>query len=137
MNSIRVEQQTGLNIERASDIQFDLYIDERSFLELVTDYELPFAKGLAGAYALYSVPLKHKSILLCLGQESYAYPVMGCDCGFADCWPLYAHITRTAEGIRWDSFEQPHRKQWNYCGLGPFLFDVEEYEREMSKICVD
>lgn len=53
--------------------------------------------------------------------------LLGCQCGEVGCWPLLARIRAEGESVLWDSFEHPHRKERDYSGFGPFVFDSEQY----------
>jgi hypothetical protein len=69
------------------------------------------------------------------GAHSDKTELLGCTCGCRGCWPLAVRITVSEEMhcVTWDSFEQPHR-EWDYSGLGPFCFELEQYLNEIRKI---
>jgi hypothetical protein len=72
-------------------------------------------------------------------QNSYfakmgAVYLLGCQCGEVGCWPLMARIRAEGESVVWDSFEQPHRKDRDYSGFGPFVFDEEQYRGAVAAI---
>ena len=59
--------------------------------------------------------------------------VLGCTCGYTDCWPFQVTIDESENLVIWHSFRNPHRK-WDYSDLGPFVFDKSEYYREIDKL---
>jgi hypothetical protein len=72
------------------------------------------------------------------GSHMYCGPrektvLLGCTCGDAGCWPLMARIEVTATEVRWNDFEQPHRREWSHAGLGPLAFSREHYMRELDE----
>ncbi|HZG16466.1 MAG TPA: hypothetical protein VE710_15860 [Candidatus Bathyarchaeia archaeon] len=142
MDKIRFEERIGEESEKIVKI----YINERSFIDLVKEYETSFAGSIAGDYAwLWSdvvfLPSRHF-----LGEPIYELDfyngksaVLGCECGIVECWPLVAKITLTQDTVTWSDFEQPHRGpesaggHWDYRTFGPFVFDRKEYESQLSK----
>jgi hypothetical protein len=60
--------------------------------------------------------------------------LLGCQCGEVGCWPLLARIRAEGESVVWDSFEQPHRKDRDYSGFGPFIFDAEQYREAVAAL---
>lgn len=60
--------------------------------------------------------------------------LLGCECGEVGCWPLLARILSGSESVMWDSFEQPHRKERDYSGFGPFVFDAEQYREAIAAL---
>jgi hypothetical protein len=58
--------------------------------------------------------------------------VLGCQCGEVGCWPLLARITVGEESVTWDSFQQPHRKERDYSGFGPLVFDAQQYREAVA-----
>jgi hypothetical protein len=60
--------------------------------------------------------------------------LLGCQCGEVGCWPLMARIRAEGESIVWDSFEQPHRKDRDYSGFGPFVFDLKQYREAVEAL---
>ncbi|MEU4087752.1 hypothetical protein [Streptomyces aureus] len=61
-------------------------------------------------------------------------PLLGCNCGEWGCWPLMADITVTSALVTWDSFEQPHRRERDYSGFGPFQFDRPQYDGALKDL---
>jgi hypothetical protein len=60
--------------------------------------------------------------------------LLGCECGEVGCWPLMARIKTEGEFVMWDSFEQPHRKERDYSGFGPFVFDAKQYREAVAAL---
>ena len=60
--------------------------------------------------------------------------LLGCQCGEVGCWPLIARIRAERESVVWDCFEQPHRKERDYSGFGPFVFDTEQYREAVAAL---
>jgi hypothetical protein len=109
-------------------------IDGASLTELIDRFEI--AAGMQPAGDAYGglIPDNFRSSILhhFLGRSTNAMgpktPVLGCDCGVWDCWPLMARITATADFVTWDSFEQPHRTTRDCTAFGPFHFDRPRYD---------
>jgi hypothetical protein len=60
--------------------------------------------------------------------------LLGCQCGEVGCWPLIARIRTEGDSVVWDSFEQPHRRDRDYSGFGPFVFDAEQYREAIADL---
>jgi len=61
--------------------------------------------------------------------------VLACGaCGELGCWPLYAAVSVGGESVTWSAFEQPHRRDRDYTGLGPFEFDREQYQAAVERL---
>lgn len=73
-----------------------------------------------------------------LGDKAFrpgrAVMVLGCSCGHADCWPLYARITADKHTVVWDQFRHPRRRERDYSGFGPYTFDRKQYETVLEKL---
>ena len=65
------------------------------------------------------------------GGKENPVTVLACACGEDACWPLEADIQRAGDTYRWSNFRQPHRRQRDYAGFGPFVFDADQYEAEL------
>jgi len=61
-------------------------------------------------------------------------PVLGCECGEWGCWPLLARVVVDQDAVTWTDFEQPHRRDRDYSGFGPFVFDRRAYEEAVAAI---
>ncbi len=60
--------------------------------------------------------------------------LLSCDCGEVGCWPLMAHVETLGETIQWNLFQQPFRKERDYSGFGPFVFDAYEYRKTVAAL---
>ena len=76
-----------------------------------------------------------------LGQSETEYgancdktAVLECgECGLPGCWPFAVKISVLPDVVMWSDFEQPHRS-WDYSKLGPFRFDLQEYQAQLLKL---
>jgi hypothetical protein len=111
---------------------------------LVTAYEEGRGFDVVGGYGGI-VPEAFNYGLLSdyyLGASEHRYwgqigkiAVLGCgDCGEVGCWPLYARVHLADGSVLWNDFEQPHRRDRNYGGLGPFTFEEDAYRREAASL---
>lgn len=118
-------------------------IDGESLVALVSQFEA--AKG-------YTDPIGGYGPLVC---EKYLGPMdkcfrglneavendergevylLGCECGVNSCWPLVGYIRFTDTQVVWERFSHPFREKRDYSDLGPFKFDLAQYQREVAKI---
>ncbi|WP_329789105.1 hypothetical protein V1227_32765 [Lentzea sp. DG1S-22] len=67
-------------------------------------------------------------------QPGKSQLVLGCSCGHADCWPLYARIIAHGDMVVWDEFRQPRRRERDYIGFGPYRFDRARYEAVVAEL---
>lgn len=58
--------------------------------------------------------------------------LLGCECGFVECWPLFVRTTLSESLVVWSDFEQLHRP-WTY-DLGPYVFERDAYERALAAV---
>lgn len=141
MNKFEIKCQSITNEENSEDsttsYEVDFYIDGRSFMEMVKEFESPFADDLAGNY-ITTINRCTENFLLgrCPdeGKENDKTELLICTCGCSGCWPLATRIRIEDNRVIWDRFEQPHRKDWDYSGFGPFVFDLDEYKQEIQKV---
>ena len=122
-----------------------IFINGRNLVDMVREVELPFAARegkphLAGNYVGLPVEavLFPSRRLLGDGEECHddwggRISVLGCGCGVVGCWPLQVVIDATEDDVTWSGFEQPHRRRWDHDGLGPFVFDRDEYEAALRR----
>jgi hypothetical protein len=61
-------------------------------------------------------------------------PLLGCNCGEWGCWPMLARIVATDEQVQWLDFAQPHRREWDYSGFGPFTFVRAGYDDALADL---
>ena len=131
-----------------SEPELRVLIDEVDLIELVRRVELPDAEreghpDIAGGYAgLAAWRLRGRLRDHFLGDEDshlYCGPrektvLLGCTCGEPGCWPLMARVEVSRLEVRWDEFEQPHRRgRWSHATLGPFVFDRRPYEATLTQ----
>jgi len=109
--------------------------------EIVREAELPFARAdaapeLAGQYEGLLAgpdivwPSRHfmgEPALSCAERTV----LLGCVCGFADCWPLMARADVTATTVTWGDWRSG-RESWDLSGLRALVFDRGQYERALQ-----
>jgi len=126
-------------IDKANYETIAIFINGEDLRNIIKEVELPFAKKenheeFAGRYiGLISKDLKRELL------DQYEYDekatVLGCVCGYADCWPLRINIIETEDVVIWSDFEQPFREDtWDYSALKPFKFDKKQYYLELEKL---
>jgi hypothetical protein len=62
--------------------------------------------------------------------------LLGCGCGEVGCWPLIASVYQKDDTIRWDGFVQPHRRERDYSGFGPYTFSRAQYEDAVKDLLI-
>jgi len=120
------------------------YVNGLALRELAREVELAPAtasgeRKLAGSYA--GVP-RYNDILWpsrhFLGEPEPSWfedgdtVLLGCECGEWGCWPLTAKVEVTDALVTWSGFRNGHR-DWDLSGLGPYVFDRDQYERALGK----
>lgn len=137
MNRLDVECEQKLDDCGEAFTHVSFHIDGRPLLEMVREFEAPFAGELAGAYDSHACDCYTADFLTGLEQAGDDEPgkteLLCCTCGCMGCWPLYARITVDGNSVTWDGFEQPHR-DWSYEGFGPFVFDLDQYRSAIALI---
>jgi hypothetical protein len=123
------------------------WINGVSLIELARRVERPFAAleghpEIAGGYHGLpgSVALGPGSVLLGHLETDGALPyldagqltVLCCECGEPGCWPLTTRFEVDDLWVVWRDFAQPHRYEWDLGGLGPFVFDRDQYEHAVT-----
>lgn len=109
------------------------FVDGQSLVELVAAFEEGQRFQPSGGYAglvLSNFRFGELRQYLVGEQESWPgsrVPLLGCDCGEWGCWPLVATVTVQGDLVTWTDFEQPHRKERDYSGFGPYTFDARQY----------
>lgn len=124
-------------------------INGRPLVDIIRDIELPYAiaqgtpskaGGYMGHHPDYIRRIRYELLGLVTPTDyDGKVPILGCVCGFVDCWPLLARITTTEQQVTWSEFEQPYRSErkppvWRYDELGPFVFNRIQYEAEVAKV---
>ncbi len=125
-----------------------ILINGCDLIDRLREVELPFAireghPSIAGSYQGLSSHELFEDAEVLLGKvhpPGSKTTLLGCTCGFPDCWPSYVKITVEKDHIIWNDFEQPHRgaskgaDQWSYEALGPFVFDRAQYMGEVERM---
>jgi hypothetical protein len=142
-----------VKLDYRSGLVADLIVDGRTLQDRASQIELPYATQegypeLAGGYESIAAEILAPPSRYLFGEppetakadNKHRLPLLDCSCGFYGCWPLCALITVEAEKVIWSDFTQPYRSQellcdpgdvvWSYTGLGRFIFDLSEYEKE-------
>jgi hypothetical protein len=124
-----------LPIDETTAVQVVPVIDDRSLVEIVGEYETTRGYEPAGGYGglVPSFFRFGKLDRYFLGEQEpwiggIPIAVLACDCGELGCWPLQVSLEITAGDVTWRELKQPHRPQWDYSDLGPFIFDRDQYE---------
>jgi hypothetical protein len=120
------------------------FIDGRSFVELVTEYEESHGWEDAGIHeglVLGREQLQDLPRYLLDGQslEQFAPTgtvLLGCTCGIIDDGPFYGTLLVTDDQVTWVEFKNPmavgRGLGWDYSDLGPFVFDRAQYEQAIT-----
>jgi hypothetical protein len=90
--------------------------------------------GLIPAYYLFGAASAHYLGRAVMVSEDEKVPVLGCECGEWGCWPLLTRVVVDGDAVIWTDFEQPHRRDRDYSGFGPFIFDRRAYEEAVADI---
>lgn len=138
MNHLEVKCERKLNAEGGIYYAVSFFVDGRSLLDMIREFESAFAQDLAGSYANHYFGNYTETFLLG-GQPEYGEKgdkteLLSCgDCGCLGCWPFATRIYVNGDAVVWDKFEQPHRT-WSYTDFGPFMFDLKEYSNAIKQI---
>lgn len=133
LNVIELRLQPG---PEADSRVVRVLIDGQDLIDRVRKMEIPFALAednphLAGAYSgMATEEWQIRSEADADGRR----PVLGCECGVVDCWPLVARVVTGKDTVTWSDFKQPFRPRWSDAALGPFVFDRVQYQAELAKI---
>ena len=138
MNQLDVKYVRKVNEDDGVYYEIEFIVDGRSFIEMIREFEAPFAKDLAGSYSNIFYKQYTEDFLLgrqpkC-GSNHDKTELLGCACGCPGCWSFAVCIHVRNKTVRWEDFEQPDREGWNYEGFGPFVFDLNQYKAAMAKI---
>jgi hypothetical protein len=117
-----------------------IYVDDIPLRDLARHAELPYASAegrpdLAGQYAGLLAgpdilwPSRHflGEPVLHAGGRTY---LLGCVCGFADCWNLTARITLARGTVAWSDWATGHR-DWDLTAIGTLTFGRGQYEHAL------
>jgi len=137
-----------------SEIRFDVepwaptgtlltpFIDGRSFVDLVTEYEEIRGWEDAGIHeglVLGREQLQDLPRFLLEGQSLEQFGatgtvLLGCSCGNIDDGPFFGTLLVTDDHVTWRDFKNPLAGglDWDYSDLGPFVFDRAQYEQAIT-----
>lgn len=120
--------------------ELHILINDQSLIDLVRQVELPFAEAegkpdIAGQYDwLSDVDCEIQRL------KTEECMVLGCICGFPDCWPLSTRISLAEDIVCWSRFSNWHMESraniWDYSALGPFIFDRQQYEAAVRGVLI-
>lgn len=117
------------------------YVDGAQLTELVTVFEASQHFDVVWKYAgLILGHFDFGDLSRYLHGEPRSWPgnglvaLLGCECGELGCWPLLAQVQVVGGRVVWDHLEQPYRKQRDYSGFGPFVFDEEQYRAAVARV---
>ncbi|MCX7026764.1 MAG: hypothetical protein NT061_04575 [Spirochaetes bacterium] len=114
-----------------------ILVDGTPFVEMVRSYETKMLAGnkeagLAGSYWY----LHPNALIEYLEGDGFGHAhriaLLGCTCLDEDCWPLVCSMEKQEQYVIWYDFLQPHRKQWDYSGFGPFGFEKKQLAAAMD-----
>jgi hypothetical protein len=118
-----------------------IMIDGKNLIDLLKDYELPFAKkegsaSIAGAYDGLEPQVLFANLT---NSEVYKSAILECDCGFPGCWTFMTKVIEKQDTIIWTDFEQIHRREdssnfWDYSGFKDFEFNRSEYYKKLNEL---
>lgn len=140
MDTLTLQRHTSTDLPGSTVVR--LLVNGQDLIELVRAVELSIPEAepeIAGGYkGLPPEEVRPPSRHL-LGEPDPLYAENGkvvllvCGgCGEVGCWPFLARISVSSEQVTWSEFEQPHRPHWRYDTLGPFVFDLQQYEHALS-----
>ena len=120
-----------------------IYINGKSFLEMVREYEQKAFKNNPAA-CRYENLVVHKfepphvemygdRFGIDFGDENAFQAVLGDTDGESDTYPLIAEIRADENGVHWLSFHNPYAPELDYSGLGTFTFGIGQYHNELKK----
>jgi hypothetical protein len=129
-------------------LRFNIIINDRDFIEMVREVELPFAEKERGNPEGAGHYLGFTSLCLNDSFDSFIadgkMEILDCGgCGNEGCWPIIVKITTVGKTITWSNFYNPHRSanstvcHWDHTKLGPFIFDKERYVSEFTRALND
>jgi hypothetical protein len=134
-------QVIPLDDDRPEIAQIIPFIDGWSLVQLVGDLETTKGYDPAATYAGLvpaNVRLGDLDRYYTGTQEPWSgrsrLAILGCECGEYGCWPLDADVRVSDGHVIWSSFGQPHRPDWDYSELGPFVFDEAQYRHAVEQL---
>ena len=118
-----------------AEVNVHVFIDGCCFIEMVKEFELPFAARSAGMYSINFYQYNQDYLLghwpdLGIGKTQ----LLTCSCGYSGCGSLAARIRVEKDCVIWDQFEHSRKKDWDYSSFGPFIFALDEYQKQIENI---
>ena len=116
-----------------------ILIDGMPMVEMVRNYEKKMLAGtkeasLAGSYWYIHPDALIKYLESGIHGEEHRIALIGCTCLEEDCWPLRCSVEKQAHYIIWHDFYQPHRRQWDYSGFGPFCLKRQQLLKTLNRL---
>ena len=116
-----------------------ILVDGTPLVEMVRSYETKMLAGNKEANLAGSYWYLHPNALIAYLEgdglgDAHRIALIGCTCLDEDCWPLVCSIEKQEKYIIWYDFLQPHRKQWDYYGFGPFAFEKKQVDEEIASL---
>ncbi|WP_052663612.1 hypothetical protein [Psychromicrobium lacuslunae] len=115
------------------------YIDGKSLIQLITDYENSALMDSAGEYGPVAIGWfwNHNHHDYWYGLGSFPAPdriwLLGCDCGDIGDRPLEVTVEASSKTVIWKDFRYPNRPNRRY-RFGPFVFSKQHYDQATSEL---
>ncbi len=149
MDTIAFEKSIiELDYSDKEDTCATILINGRPLIDMVRDYELPYARecgqeSIAGGY----MPIYADYLLGLLTDQKKSeeydgeIPVLICECGCEGCWDFLMTVIEEESAIVWKNFHNPHRSSttsaggyWNYSNFPSFRFNRQEYLKAILQL---
>ena len=124
-------------------IRYNIFINDTNFIDLVREIERPVWEKEGNPNPGNYIGFDDYSLRNYL--DSYITDgkmyILACGgCGDDGCWSIIVQITITGNTISWNNFYNPQRppfdfpaESWDHMGLGPFVFDKDQYVAEFTR----
>lgn len=115
-----------------------IYIDGRDLKDILREYEAKILSdqdkndGLLDSHMETELYWWVRSFIEEYWEEYK--PLYGCKCGELGCWEFNVQQEIRQHTIVWKAFEQEHCREWDYSGLGTFVFEKRQFHRELKKL---
>lgn len=119
-----------------------ILIDGRNLLDMIKEYELPFAQkegnqDIAGGYMGMAPQVLFDEV----SKEKDEATIFICkSCGEWYCWPMFISIEKENNKVIWKNFRQFHRgpdspaSYWDFSAFPVFVFDKRQYEEALERL---